>query len=87
MRAIRAGYLDVAVAGGAEAALTAPFMALWGGLRALADPDPVDVGRSCKPFSTSRTGLVVSEGAVFMLLESRQHAAARGATGYGVLTG
>jgi len=37
-RAIRDGYLDVALAGGAEAALTPAFMASWCGLRALAEP-------------------------------------------------
>lgn len=86
-RAIRDGYLDVALVGGAESSLTPTFMALWGGLRALADPDPVDVGRSCRPFSTSRTGLVLSEGAVFMLIESREHAARRGAACYAALSG
>lgn len=86
-RAIRDGYLDVALVGGAEAALIPTFMALWGGLRALAEPDPVDVGRSCRPFSAHRTGLVVSEGAVFMLIESREHAARRGAACYCVLSG
>lgn len=86
-RAIRDGYLDVALAGGAEAALLPTFMALWGGLRALAEPDPEDVGRSCKPFSIRRTGLVISEGAVFVLLESREHAERRGAAVYCSLSG
>jgi 3-oxoacyl-[acyl-carrier-protein] synthase II len=86
-RAIRDGYLDVALAGGAEAALMPTFMALWGGLRALAEPDPVDVARSCKPFSRDRTGLVISEGAVFLMLESREHAQARGAECYARLSG
>jgi 3-oxoacyl-(acyl-carrier-protein) synthase len=89
-RAIRDGYLDVALVGGAESALTPAFMASWGGLRALADVDPVDAGRSCRPFSRDRTGLVLSEGASFLLLENREHALARGAgvycriSGYGI---
>jgi 3-oxoacyl-[acyl-carrier-protein] synthase II len=87
MRAIRDGYLDVALVGGAESSLTPTFMALWGGLRALADPDPVDVGRSCRPFAANRTGLVLSEGAVFMLIESREHARQRDASCYASLTG
>lgn len=86
-RAIRDGYLDVALVGGAEAALIPTFIALWGGLRALAEPDAADVGRSCRPFSIDRTGLVISEGAVFMLIESRAHAEQRGARCYCRLSG
>lgn len=87
VRAIRDGYLDIAVAGGADAALTPTFMALWSGLRALAEPDPNDVGRSCRPFSAERSGLVLSEGAVFFVLESRRHAEQRGVDCYARLSG
>jgi len=86
-RAIRHGYLDVAIAGGAEAALVPTFMGLWGGLRALAEPDPEDVGKSCRPFSKNRSGLVLAEGAVFMMLESREHALQRGGSSYCRLSG
>ena len=86
-RAIRHGYLDLALVGGAEAALTPAFMAAWCGLRALAEPDTEDVARSCRPFSKNRTGLVLGEGAVFLLLESREHASRRGATAYARLSG
>jgi 3-oxoacyl-(acyl-carrier-protein) synthase len=87
LRAIRHGYLDIALVGGAEAALIPTFMGLWGGLRALADPNPDGVERSCQPFSKNRTGLVLSEGAVFLVLESREHALKRGASCYCALTG
>ncbi len=86
-RAIRDGYLDMALVGGAEAALTPTFIALWGGLRALAEPCVDDVGRSCRPFSMDRSGLVISEGAVFLMLESRQHADRRSARRYGRISG
>lgn len=86
-RAIRDGYLDIALVGGAEASLIPTFMALWGGLRALAEPDAVDVGRSCRPFSRDRNGLVLSEGAVFLVLESAEHARRRQASAYCALTG
>jgi len=86
-RAIRDGYLDVALAGGAESALLPTFVALWGGLRALADPDPDDVSRSCRPFAKNRSGLVLGEGAVYLLLESRENALRRGASCYCALTG
>lgn len=89
-RAIQYGSLDVALAGGAECVFTPAFLASWSGLRALAQIDPVDVGRSCRPFCVGRTGLVLAEGSVFVLLESREHAQARGArvycrmSGYGI---
>jgi 3-oxoacyl-(acyl-carrier-protein) synthase len=86
-RAIRNGYLDIALVGGAEAALTPGFVAPWGGLRALAALDVTDAGRSCRPFSADRTGLVLSEGAVFLLIESRAHAEQRGASCYCRLSG
>jgi len=86
-RAIRDGYLDVALVGGAEAALTPAFMASWRGLRALAEPHELDASRSCRPFSKDRSGLVLSEGAVFMLLESWEHARQRDASCYCQLSG
>jgi 3-oxoacyl-[acyl-carrier-protein] synthase II len=86
-RAIRDGYLDVALAGGAEACILETFVIPWGGLRALAEPDPDDVSRSCKPFSIHRSGLVLGEGAAFLLLESEEHALARGALPYCTMGG
>ena len=87
LRAIRHGYLDIALVGGADSAFGASFLSMWGGLRALADVDPHDVGKSCRPFSTDRTGLVISEGAVFFVVESREHAQRRGAGVYCTLSG
>lgn len=87
--AIREGRVDVALAGGAEAPLLAGMLGAWDGLRALASVDPEDVGRSCKPFSRRRNGLVLAEGAAFLMLESESHAKKRGAkvlcelSGYG----
>ncbi len=86
-RAIRDGYLDVAIVGGAEAPLTGSLFGVFDGTRALAAPDPLDASRSCKPFSTSRSGLVLGEGAAFMVLESAVHAKRRGATCHGILSG
>lgn len=87
LRWIRQGDLDVAIAGGCEATLNAPVMGAWDGLRALARPDPEDVGRSCRPFSRNRSGLVLAEGAVFFVLEAAEHALARGARIHATLSG
>lgn len=86
-RAIRDGYLDVALAGGAEAPLTASVMGVFQGTRAMAPPDPVDPSRSCRPFAADRGGLVLGEGSAFLVLESAQRAHARGARIHGYLTG
>lgn len=87
MRWIRDGDLDVAIAGGCEAVLIPAFMGAWDGIRALARPHAEDVGRSCRPFSRDRSGLVLAEGAVFFVLEAAEHAMARGATPYATLSG
>ncbi len=86
-RYLRAGDLDIALAGGAEAPLASQFLSAWDGLRALAEVDADDASRSCKPFSSARSGLVLGEGSVFFVLETRSHAQARGARVLGVIEG
>ncbi len=89
-RRLRDGYLDVAIAGGAESMLIPSIMAAWEQLRVLS-PDPADPGTgNCRPFSSRRAGFALSEGAAMIVLETLDHARARGATpiaelcGYGV---
>lgn len=84
---IRAGRVDVMLAGGAEAPLTRGNISAWHALRALADPDPAGPQRSCKPFAADRTGLVLAEGAAFVVLEDESHARARGAPILAVMSG
>lgn len=79
MRLIRHGYADAMLAGGAEALLTPGTMRAWQMMGTLATPDPDDPARSCKPFSMDRSGLVLAEGAVALVLESEERARARGA--------
>lgn len=86
-RAIADGHLDVVIAGGAEAPLTASLIGVFDGTRALSKPDPEDPSRTCKPFSTKRSGLVLGEGAAFLILEAEHHARARGAKILGYLAG
>jgi len=86
-RAIRDGYIDVAIAGGAEAPLSIGIMSVFDGTRALSTPDPDDVSRSCKPFASKRSGLVLGEGAAFVVLEDEDNALKRGARIYGYVTG
>jgi 3-oxoacyl-[acyl-carrier-protein] synthase II len=75
--ALRRGEIDVALVGGAEALLVRGTVAAWQALRTLAAPI-ADVARSCRPFSPDRDGLVLGEGAAFLVLEREADAAARG---------
>jgi nodulation protein E len=69
---LRSGEADVALAGGAEACITVGTVKAWEAMRVLADD-------TCRPFSRGRRGLVLGEGAGVFVLETLQHAQARGA--------
>ena len=75
-RAIRDDYLDIAIAGGAEAMLTPTIVSAWVAMKVLATPD-IEPSRSCKPFSKDRTGLVLGEGAGVVVLEALESVAKR----------
>jgi len=80
MRLIRDGYLDVAIVGGTEAATHPLTVAAFAQMTALTrNPDPETASR---PFDAQRNGFVLSEGAAAMILESEEHAKARGARVY-----
>ena len=79
LRSIRAGEIDVALAGGAEAMLTFGILKSWEMLQVLALEDDQDPAASCRPFSADRTGLVLGEGAAFIVLEEWSIAKKRGA--------
>lgn len=87
MRQIRHGYADVMLAGGSEALLTFGTIKAWEALRTLADEDQIDPSKSCKPFSSDRSGLVLGEGAGIVVLEDMERAVARGAHIYAEIIG
>lgn len=77
MRAIRHGYLDAAVAGGAEACITPVAIAGFSNMHALSlEQDPE---QACCPFDKKRSGFIMGEGAGILVLESLTYAKARGA--------
>ncbi|MFZ4204426.1 beta-ketoacyl-[acyl-carrier-protein] synthase family protein [Streptomyces griseoincarnatus] len=78
---IRYGRVDVALAGGAEAVITPAIMASFAAMRALAEGDPSE-GSPSRPFAKDRDGFVNGEGAGVLVLESEEHARARGARIY-----
>lgn len=79
LRCIRSGEIDVAIAGGTEALLTFGILKSWEMLQALAPEDQEDLRASCRPFSADRSGLVLGEGAGFVVLEDWHTATRRGA--------
>jgi 3-oxoacyl-[acyl-carrier-protein] synthase II len=91
-RRIAYDEVDVMLAGGAEAPLCFGVLRAWEAMRTTASIDALDPAASCRPFSAQRTGLVLGEGAAFLVLEDWQRAAARGAPihaelrGYGLTT-
>jgi len=80
MRLIRDGYVDVCMVGGSESATNPLTVAAFAQMTALTkNPDPETASR---PFDAGRNGFVLSEGACAMVLESEDHARARGARIY-----
>jgi nodulation protein E len=70
---LQAGVADVALTGGAEACITVATVKAWEAMRVMADD-------TCRPFSQGRRGMVLGEGAGVFVLETLEHALARGAT-------
>ena len=77
---IRQGTLDCALVGGSEAPIVFGHLKAWEGMRVVA-PD------TCRPFSKNRAGLILGEGAAMLVLETLEHARARGAKIYAELAG
>jgi 3-oxoacyl-[acyl-carrier-protein] synthase II len=73
------GVVDCAVAGGVDAVTRLCFMGF--NTLKLLDPEP------CRPFDRDRRGMSIGEGAAFVVLESAEHARARGARAYAELAG
>ena len=86
-RQIRHGYADAMLVGGAEALLNRGTIKAWQSMHTLAKLHPDGAHASCRPFSSDRSGLVLSEGAAMLVLEDWESAARRGATVLAELAG
>ncbi|MDF1499514.1 MAG: beta-ketoacyl-ACP synthase II [Anaerolineales bacterium] len=78
-QAIRNGWADLIVAGGTEAIILHFIMAGFCAMRALPTSFNDAPTRASRPFDAKREGFVLSEGAACLILESEEHARARGA--------
>lgn len=83
---IRLGKANVIVAGGAEAAICPGGVGGFNAMHALSTRND-DPTRASRPFSASRDGFVMAEGAGCLILEELEHAKARGAKIYAELVG
>ena len=83
---IRLGKANVIVAGGAEAAISPGGVGGFNAMHALSTRND-DPTRASRPFSASRDGFVMAEGAGCLILEELEHAKARGAKIYAELVG
>jgi 3-oxoacyl-[acyl-carrier-protein] synthase II len=83
---IRLGKADVIIAGGSEAPINVTGLGGFGALRALSERND-DPASASRPFDRDRDGFVLGEGAAALIVESLEHAEARGARCYAELAG
>ncbi len=86
-RLIRCGEADIAVCGGAEAAIDRVSLAGFAAARALSSGFNDIPERASRPFDSDRDGFVMGEGAGLLVIESLEHALARGAQPLAELVG
>jgi 3-oxoacyl-[acyl-carrier-protein] synthase II len=75
---IRSGRADVVIVGGAESTVNREALKAYWKVRALTNKNELG-SAACRPFDVDRAGFVMAEGAGILVLESPEHAAARGA--------
>ena len=86
-RVIQRGDADAMVAGGTEAAISQAAVAGFGAMKALCMDHNEDPEHASRPFDKNRSGFVMGEGAGLVILESLDHAKARGAHIYAEVVG
>lgn len=86
MNLIRLGKANAIITGGAEAAIAEPGVGGFNAMKALSTRND-DPEHASRPFSASRDGFVLGEGAGILVLEELEHAKARGAKIYAEVVG
>ena len=84
---IRAGRADVVIAGGSESTIVEFTIGGFMKMKALSTHFNDTPEKACRPFNADRDGFVMGEGAACLILESEEHARARGAKVYAELAG
>src|SRR5689334_1558446 len=85
LRYIRDGFVDIVVAGGAEAPLTGITVGAFDIIKTMSRCE--DPEKACRPFDKLRDGFVIGEGAASLIVEELEHARARGAKIYAEVLG
>jgi len=85
-RVIREGRANVMIAGGAEAPIAPLTFGAFDVIKSMSK-ETKDPKTACRPFDASRSGFVMAEGGGSLILESLEHATARGAHIYGEVLG
>jgi 3-oxoacyl-[acyl-carrier-protein] synthase II len=83
---IRSGRADIVIAGGTEAAIHPLNLAAFASMRAMSTRND-EPERASRPYDKNRDGFVLGEGSGIVILESEEHARARGARIHGVAAG
>lgn len=83
---LQLGLADVVVAGGTEAVIHPMPIAAFAAMQALSKRND-DPARASRPYDVDRDGFVLGEGAATIILETKEHAEARGAKIYAELAG
>lgn len=86
VRMVRDGSAEVVVAGATEAPVTPLTVSAFARMGAMSTRND-DPARASRPFDASRDGFVIAEGSGFCILETLEHALARGATIHGEILG
>jgi nodulation protein E len=77
---VRSGMTDLALTGGSEAPFSYGILKAWEAMRVVSPT-------VCRPFSKDRSGMILGEGGAMLVIESLEHARARGATPLAELVG
>ncbi len=85
-RVIREGRAQVMIAGAAEAPLASLTFGAFDTIKSMSK-ETKDPTRACRPFDTTRSGFIMAEGGGSLILESLEHARARGAHIYAEVLG
>jgi 3-oxoacyl-[acyl-carrier-protein] synthase II len=83
---LRAGLADVVICGGTESVIHPLPIAAFAAMHALSTRND-EPARASRPYDKDRDGFVLGEGAAVLILETREHAEARGATIYAEIAG